>query len=73
MPDHDSAPIVCPDCAADTVTVCEHASAMAVAWYLRCTSCGQVWTMPKSIDAGRPRVRLPVRTWDIESRRNQRS
>ena len=46
-PPNDAKPVTCPRCSAATVNLLEYSSAIAWVWWLRCTACGNVWTLPK--------------------------
>ena len=53
-------PVMCPECTADAVTVLDYSSSIAYVWYLRCSGCGSVWTVSKSVEGARPVVRAPL-------------
>ena len=40
----DAIVVTCPGCAADTIKLLDFSSSISLVWYLRCNSCGHVWS-----------------------------
>ena len=68
----DAIVVTCPGCAADTVKLLDFSSAISLVWYLRCNSCGHVWTLPKDSEGTAPHVRRALSAEDIRRQRNLR-
>ena len=37
----------CPNCQSPNTKILQYVSSTAVVWYVRCSDCGNVWTLPK--------------------------
>ena len=60
--DCDFPMLKCPECAADSIALLEYSSSIALICYLRCSSCGNVWTIEKSSDGPGPLLSKTVVT-----------
>ena len=68
----DTSVVTCPGCAADTVKLLDFSSSISLVWYLRCNSCGHVWTLPKGVDGAAPPERRPLSADDVQRQRKLR-